>query len=123
MDNLIFSHISIDGHKNAVVSVTGMLYEDIEHTDILTLSNLSPTPRAIRIEGVTFAIQEKMGFQLYWRTLHGYELIMPIESRGFFNFDVMQGLHSPKDTIGLSVSSFGCKDLKSFLILLDLTKQ
>ena len=124
MTNPIKLVIACDGPKNAVLQLTGKLTKDIPITDVFTLDQLTePTPKAVRIESVTFAIQEKMGFLLYWKTLKGYELILPLESRGYFNFEPLQGYHSPKDLVGMAIESFGCAAPKSFLLCLDLTKQ
>jgi len=123
MKNSLSFVVNADGPKNAAIVMSGMLKKDFPISDVLLFKELNPVPKAIRIESIVFAIQEKMGFQLYWKTPEGYEIIMPLESRGYFNFETMQGYHSPRNAIGLAMSSFGCDKEKSFCIFLDITKQ
>ena len=123
MKSSISFTVNADGPKNAAVVLAGVLKKDFSVSDVFSFMDLNPVPKAIRIEAVVFAIQEKMGFNLYWKTPGGYEIIMPLESRGYFNFETMQGYHSPRDATGLAMSSFGCVGEKSFCIFLDITKQ
>jgi len=123
MKNSINFEVNADGPKNAAIVMSGIFKKDFPISDVFLFSDLNPEPKAIRIEAIVFAIQEKMGFQLYWKTPRGYEIIMPLESRGYFNFETMQGYHSPRDATGFAMSSFGCDKEKSFCIFLDITKQ
>jgi hypothetical protein len=68
-----------------------------------------------------------MGFNLWWTggaTIKDWQLIMPLESRGFFDLEKVGGIHSPASATGIGISIFNNKDLEmSFMITLDLTKQ
>jgi hypothetical protein len=81
----------------------------------------------MRLDSVTFAIQEKMGFNLWWTggaTIKDWQLIMPLESRGFFDFEKVGGLHSPDGCYGIGLSVFKNTDpMMTFTMTLDLTKQ
>jgi len=111
---------------SCLVKISGQLTKDIELTKILMFRELvPPIPKAIRIDSVVFAIQEKAGFNLWW--VEGEEavekrLILPLESRGYFNFEGMQSLQS-KHAMGIAMTSFGVVAPKTFLILLDMVKQ
>lgn len=111
---------------NCLVKISGWLEEDMPLTKILMFEDLSPVPKAIRIDSVVYAIQEKAGFNLWWVEGEGPDekrLILPLESRGYFNFEPMQSLQS-KDAIGIAIESFNVGTApKTFLILLDMVKQ
>ncbi len=108
--------------KNATVNISGILTKDVEWLDIFTLVQLNC--EKVRFESVVFSIQEKAGFYLWWqgRDLNK-TLILPLESRGAFNFEAMQFLHSPPGTERMGLSSFGVDKPKAFLLILDLGKQ
>jgi hypothetical protein len=116
--------IQTDGQKNVTVHVTGILTKDIVLADILAFSNLSGRPAKLRLESVTFAIQEKAGLYLWWRGRDSNKtLILPLESRGWFDFEKIGCIQSPAETIGMSISSFGVNAPKAFLLILDMGKQ
>jgi hypothetical protein len=116
--------IGPEGQKNVTIMVSGVLTQTLDRADILTLKDLQHEPKGLRLDSVLFAIQEKMGFQLWWRVGEVYTLILPLESRGTFNFEGMQSLHSPKGLEAISMSSFGwAASEKSFMFILDLVKQ
>ena len=122
----VSTKIVIDGGKNSVVTLSGSLREDIASPSlVLKFEDLAMKPKSVRIDAVVFAIQEKMGVVLWWELDKERELILPLESRGRFNFEEIQGLHSPKEgVLGISMSTFEWKaPVKHFLIMLDLTKQ
>jgi hypothetical protein len=124
MDLLNFK-IQHDGHKNAVLQVSGYVSADTEKAiTILELSDLLPVPKSFRIESMVFALQEKMGCLLWWVCKEDIYPILPIEGKGALNFNDMQGLHSPHEgVLGLAISCYGVGDGKHLLITLDLTKQ
>lgn len=109
---------------NCLVKISGQIEKDIPLTKVLMFEQLSPVPKAMRIDGVVFAVQEKAGFNLWWVEGEGSEkrLILPLESRGYFNFEGMQSLQS-KHALGIAMTSFNVTMPKTFLILLDMVKQ
>ena len=109
---------------NCLVKISGWLDKDMPLTKIFMFDELSPIPKAMRIDSLVFAIQEKAGFNLWWVEGEGSEkrLILPLESRGFFNFEGMQSLQS-KHAIGIAMESFNVSSTKTFLILLDMVRQ
>jgi hypothetical protein len=110
--------------STCLVKISGYLDEDLPLTKVFMFEELSPIPKSIRIDSVIFAIQEKAGFNLWW--VGGEEgekrLILPLESRGFFNFEGMQSLQS-HEAKGIAIEAFNVTGTKTFLILLDMVKQ
>jgi len=123
--------IGADGGKNCHVTIIGQLTENLpKPAPILIFKDLNGAPKRLRLDGIQFAVQEKMGFNLWWimpseNQIPAYRLIMPIESRGGFDFEKIKPVSSPLEALGLALTSFKVteKDGMSYLIMLDLTKQ
>ena len=120
--------IGSDGDKTCLVTITGQLSANLPKPEpILLFSELNfgfTSKRRLRLDGIQFSIQEKMGFNLWWTMPEGKrKLIMPMESRGGYDFERILALVSPPEASGLELSSFKVneKDM-SFLIMLDMTK-
>ena len=114
-----------DTGKNITLRVSGFITKSftIPQT-IFDFSELRLNPSKIRFESVVFAIQEKMGMYLWWKGKESNKtLILPLESRGAFNFEAMQYLHSPEDALGMSFTTFGVDTPKAFLLIIDLGAQ
>ena len=75
--------------KNITVQVTGVLDEELGLTAILDVRKLAHPAEGVRLDGVIWLIQEKMGINLWWGE---GELLLPLESRGATRFDY--GLHN-----------------------------
>ena len=117
--------IGADGDKNCHVTITGLLSAPFpSHESILFFKDLKGSPQRLRLDGLQFAIQEKMCFQLWWILNANHEIILPVESRGGFDFEKIKPVSSPDGALGLSltVSKVTEKNM-AFLIMLDLTKQ
>jgi hypothetical protein len=122
--------IGADGGKNCHVTITGQMEGPLSSpVSILLFSKLSGSPTKLRLDGLQFAVQEKMGFNLWWimppeDKIPSYKLIMPIESRGGFDFEKIKPVSSPEGATGLALTSFKVTEKSmSYLIMLDLTKQ
>lgn len=121
--------IGSDGGKSCQVTITGQLSEDLSEPEpILFFADLSGAPKRLRLDGVQFAIQEKMGFLLWWiMSVEAFpppfKLILPLESRGGYDFEKIQPIQSPADSVGIAVSSFKVtEENMSFMIMLDLAR-
>lgn len=119
--------IGSDGGKTCLVTITGQLSKDLPKPEpILFFKDLNQSPKGLRLDGVQFSIQEKMGFKLWWimdEIIH-LKLIMPMESRGGYDLEKIHPVSSPDRAVGLALTSFKVteKDM-AFFIMLDMTKQ
>lgn len=116
--------IGSDG-MHCLVTVTGIAKQDILEEPILLFKALKGSPDKIRLDGIHWMIQEKMGFNLYWiMSDESFEIIMPLESRGSIDLEKVQSQFSPEGAIGMAISSFKRTDARmSFFLLLDLVKR
>ena len=112
------------GVKNLVFSVKSPspLTKDLSLTDVITLSELSHPCGAVRFESVVYAIQEKMGVEVWWKVGEDrYEYALTLESRGKFTFD---GEYSSGPILGIALCTFGAVPPgKKFYLLFDMEKQ
>jgi hypothetical protein len=122
--------IGSDGGKNCHVTISGQLMESLSKPEpVLFFKDLQQSPSKMRVDGLQFAIQEKMGFNLWWimpveNKIPAYRLILPVESRGGFDFEKIKPLQSPDGALGIALTSFKVTEKNmSFMIMLDLTKQ
>lgn len=122
--------IGADGGKNCHVTITGQMSESFaKPVPVLLFKDLSGSPLKMRLDGLQFAIQEKMGFNLWWimpeeNRIPAFKLILPIESRGGFDFERIKPISSPDRALGLALTSFKVTEkFMSYMIMLDMTKQ
>lgn len=122
--------IGADGGKNCHVTITGQMLESFaKPVPVLLFKDLSGSPLKMRLDGLQFAIQEKMGFNLWWimpeeNRIPAFKLILPIESRGGFDFERIKPISSPDRALGLALTSFKVTEkFMSYMIMLDMTKQ
>lgn len=123
----VISRVIHDGHKNAVVLVTGIIEDSIvARQPIFKLSDLQHDPKSVKIDAVTFSIQGKLTCLLWWSDKES-SLIVPLEGRGKLDFEPYEGLQNPRKEEwngGIDLSTMGQEGPKQhFTIILDLTKQ
>jgi hypothetical protein len=121
--------IGADGGKSCHVTITGQLSANLSMpAPILLFADLVPPPKGLRLNGVQFAIQEKMGFNLWWilppdGEIPAYKLILPLESRGNFDFEKIKPIISPDAALGIALTSFKITEKNmSFMLMLNLSK-
>lgn len=118
--------IGADGGKNCHITLSGTMELALSTpVPIVLFRELAGAPKKLRIDAIQFAIQEKMGFNLWWLMTDGSsEIILPLESRGGFDFEKIKPLSSPEFSIGIGYSTFKVNEPSmNYLIMLDLTKQ
>jgi hypothetical protein len=96
--NEVFVELPVNGSRNAVVKVFGVLSGDMPRQKLVDFNDLvwqDVAPKKLKIESFTFAIQEKLGFVLWWGMGEDFKLILPLESRGYLNWASIYSLHSP----------------------------
>ena len=123
--------IGSDGGKTCQILIQGLVAENFSAEPILffkdlvgTLNTRAPCQK-MRLDAAQFAIQEKMGFNLWWILEDdSFDLILPLESRGGFEFEKIISIHSPEGAKGLALSCFKVSEPgMSFMLMLDFTKQ
>ncbi len=116
-----------DGDKSCLITLSGSISSLFKPQTVLVFSRLKGSPSRLRFDSVLFAIQEKMGFNLWWvndEDVKKWKLIIPLESRGYFDFEKLGALHSPDDAMGIGLSAFKNTETQmTFLLMLDFTKQ
>ena len=116
--------IVTEGHTGVVVRVRGSLNEKapLKVYNLIDFNKLNPVPKALKLDSVVFAIQEKMGVILWWRKERGSELMLPLESRGRLDWEAVQSLQSGPDVTGVDMTVFGVNEVKQFVFVMDFTK-
>ena len=67
MSNVVATQILVDGARNAVVKVTGVLdTSDVSMVAVVTPSDFTPTPTAFRIDRVTYSVEQGLAVRLWW---------------------------------------------------------
>jgi len=67
MANSLTSQILVDGARNAVVKVVGIVdTSDISASDIVAPASFTPTPTKFRIDKIQFAVEEGITVRLWW---------------------------------------------------------
>ena|SRR5215468_10508271 len=126
------TQIMKDGQKNFSVFIKGITKGDFSPTPILDISKISAPAtgwKGLRLDAAVWAIQEKMGMNLWWNNPESEtDLVFPLESRNSMRLD--EGIPSPRIADGwrgiLYLSSFRTLEVpgpKTFFILLDFDKQ
>ncbi len=92
--------------RNLTFQASGRLAPaDALKGQLFSISDLArPEMKGLKIESVLFALQEKMGLLLWWDEACE-DLILPLESRGFFQFCLSNSLSKGLGRDGL-VDSF-----------------
>ena len=121
--------IGADGEKNCHVTISGDVDKGLSlPVSILFFKDLRGSPRGLRLDAIQFAVQEKMGFNLFWlleseAKIPKLKLILPVESRGFFDFEKIKPIESPPEAIGVGLTAFRVSEPgMTFMIMLDFTK-
>ncbi len=117
--------IGSDGDKSCILTVTGRLSKDSTVVEpIFHFKDLKGSPRSVRLDSIQFAIREKMAFDLWWLTEEKPKILMPIESRGAFDFERVLPYHSPAGALGVGFTvSRVNDDNMAFWLMLDMSKQ
>src|SRR5271168_2230028 len=115
--------ISSGGERNVYVTASGFVSkgEPLTPEPIFLFKDIKGEPLTVRLDDIQFAIREKMGFDLLWVMPNGYEVVMPVESRGYFDWEKSQSIHCPEGAIGMALQPFNVtSERMSFMIVLGL---
>jgi hypothetical protein len=93
MANQINTQILVDGARNAVIKITGVLdTSNVSSQVIVDPANFTPKPTAFRIDHLDYSISDPLEVRLQWDATTPID-ILPIAGRGrmsFWNFGGLQ---------------------------------
>ena len=119
---MIDKEIVTNGAKGTILRVSGVIDKAQPAQDLFTFEELN-SPTGLRLDSVVFALQEKMGVILWWKTPEGGILMMPLESRGRLDWEAVGALQSPNGASGIMMSTFKVDEPKVFTFIMDFTKR
>jgi hypothetical protein len=126
MANQVNTQVLVDGARNAVVKVTGVLdTSNVSPTIIVDPANFSPVPTGFRIDHLDYSISDPLEVRLLWDGTPQLD-ILPVAGRGrmsFWNFGGLQNnATSPTGKIALETTGYSSGTLV-FSVVLELVKQ
>ena len=93
MSNQVYTQTLVDGARNAVVKITGVLdTSDVSATVVVDPASFIPTPTAFRIDHIDYSIADPLEVRLQWDGTSDVD-ILPLAGRGrmsFWNFGGLQ---------------------------------
>ena len=127
MANAVNTQILVDGERNAVVKITGVLdTSDVAIQQIVLPSSFSPVPNQFRIDYIDYAIADGLEIRIFWDAPTPVD-ILPIAGRGrmaFWNFGGLQNnAVGATGAIDLSTHGWATGDILNFSLVLEMVKQ
>jgi hypothetical protein len=126
MANQLNTQILMDGARNAVVKITGVLdTSNVSSTVVVDPASFSPLPTRFRIDHLDYSISDPLEVRLQWDAATPVD-ILPIAGRGRMSFHNFGGLQnnatSPTGKINLLTTGYSTGTLV-FSVVLELVKQ
>ena len=126
MANVVNTQVLIDGHRNAVVKITGVLdTSNVSSTIIIDPANFDLKPTGFRIDHLDYSISDPLEVRLLWDGSPQID-ILPIAGRGRMSFSNFGGLTdnaaTPTGKIALETTGYTSGTLV-FSVVLELVKQ
>jgi hypothetical protein len=132
MANDVKTQILVDGARNAVVKITGVLDTgNVSSTVIVDPADFTPRPTAFRIDHIDYSISDPLEVRLQWDATTPLD-ILPIAGRGRMSFWNFGGLIDNGGTgvtgkINLLTSGYNTTTLGTtplvFSVVLEMVKQ
>lgn len=128
MANAVSTTVEIDGDRNVVVKVVGVLdSSDLSATAITAISSLVPAPGKIRVDKIQYSASENLDLCLWWDATADTTPVVCLTGRGEMCFKDFGGLVNPKETgwtgnILLTTTGW-TSGTKHFTLVLSLVKQ
>ena len=127
MANSFLKQTLVDGSRNAVIKLTGMLdTSDLGQTTAVDLTTLSPVPSTVYIDHLDYSISDQLEVQLLWDATSPL-VILPIAGRGrmsYGNFGGLQNNAGAGKTGNILIKTTGwASGTQVFSIVLELVKQ
>jgi hypothetical protein len=126
MANVVNTQVLIDGKRNAVVKITGVLdTSNVSSTTIVDPANFSDIPTGFRIDHLDYSISDPLEVRLQWDAATPVD-ILPIAGRGKMSFHNFGGLTdnavSPTGKINILTTGYTSGTL-IFSVVLEMVKQ
>jgi hypothetical protein len=126
MANAVNTQILVDGARNAVVKITGVLdTSNVSSTIVIDPANFSPVPTGFRIDHLDYSISDPLEVRLLWDGTPQLD-ILPVAGRGrmsFWNFGGLQdNASSPTGKIALETTGYTSGTLV-FSVVVEMVKQ
>lgn len=127
MANVLTTQIILDGPRNAIVKLTGVLDTSDESLTIkVDPASFSPIPTQFRIDHIDYSISDQLEIQLFWDASSPL-IILPLAGRGrlaFWNFGGLQNNASTGKTGKISLKTTGwASGTQIYSVTLELVKQ
>jgi len=127
MANSFLKQTLVDGSRNAVIKLTGVLdTSDLGQTTAVDLTTLSPVPSTVYIDHLDYSISDQLEVQLLWDATSPL-VILPIAGRGrmsYGNFGGLQNNAGAGKTGNILIKTTGwASGTQVFSIVLELVKQ
>lgn len=131
MANSLQTQVIMDGPRNAVVKITGVLdTSNVAQVNIIDPTTFAFKPKTFRICHIDYSISDQLELQLLW-TATADRVILPLAGRGRMSFIDFGGLTNnslstpdPGVTGGIDLLTTGwASGVQIFSIVLELTKQ
>ncbi len=127
MANSLTTQTIVDGPRNAVVKVTGVLdTSDLALTTIVDPALFSiPSPR-VRLYHIDYSITDGIEIQLQWQGTPN-QVMMPLAGRGRMSFVDFGGLTdnatTPTGRIQALTTGFPASTIQVFTLILEMVKE
>ena len=126
MANVVNTQVLIDGKRNAVVKITGVLdTSNVASTTIIDPANFSGVPTGFRIDHLDYSISDPLEVRLQWDAATPID-ILPIAGRGKMSFHNFGGLTdnatNPTGKINILTTGYTTGTL-IFSVVLEMVKQ
>lgn len=127
MANDVKTQILVDGARNAVIKVTGVLDTgNVAATTIVDIANFTPKPTGFRIDHIDYSVSDPLEVRLLWDATADVD-ILPIAGRGrmsFWNFGGLQNNAGAGKTGNIQLSTDGyTSGTLVFSVVLEMVKQ
>jgi len=127
MANVISYQTLIDGARNTVLKITGVLdTSNMAETSVIDLSTLVPIPTQLRIDHIDYSVSDQLELRLRWDATSPVD-IMPLAGRGrmsFWNFGGLQNNAGAGKTGRILLSTVGyTSGTQVFSLILEMVKQ
>lgn len=127
MANTITYQTIIDGARNTVIKVSGVLdTSNLSSTVIVDPATLVPVPTQLRIDHIDYSISDQLELRLQWDATTPVD-IMPLAGRGrmsFWNIGGLQNNAGAGKTGKIKLSTDGyTSGVQIFTLILEMVKQ